>query len=118
MYAICNPNTFTDALGLNPDLERLGDTADKLNTAKDVVKGAQQINRGKNKLKSLSETEGDIYACLNQVTTCSTTGDQMQENFEKSRRTALEGYKDIANGSVNIYQNTPGTIGNGPPSIK
>lgn len=38
----------------------------------------------------------------------------MLENLAKSKRTAIEGYKDIANGSANIYQNTPGTIGNSP----
>ncbi len=118
MYAISNPNAFIDAFGLFPEREKLKDTAEKITSAKETVEGAQQIVKGTSKLKTHQETKDEIYDCLRETKTCAVPGEKMQQDLDNSRRTALEGYKDIANGSVNIYKNTPGTLGNGPPNVE
>ncbi|WP_394680949.1 RHS domain-containing protein [uncultured Comamonas sp.] len=118
MYAISNPNAFIDAFGLFPEREKLKDTAEKITSAKETVEGAQQIVKGTSNLKTHQEKKDEIYDCLRETKTCAVPGEKMQQDLDNSRRTALEGYKDIANGSVNIYKNTPGTLGNGPPSVK
>ncbi|WP_312836081.1 hypothetical protein [Comamonas sp.] len=118
MYAICNPNAFSDALGLDPERGRLKDTAEKIKSAKEGVEGAQQVHKGANKIKTEKIKQRDIGACVLDSTLCNLTGDQMQDIHDRSKRVEQSGLKDIANGSVNIYKNTPGTIGNGAPSIK
>lgn len=118
MYAISNPNKFIDALGLFPERERLKDTAEKLNSAKEGVEGAQQVNKGANKIRNATERDSDIGDCVIGLAVCNQTGDQMQQEHERAKKVRTDGLKDMANGSVKIYKNTPGTIGNGAPSIK
>lgn len=82
------------------------------------MQGAQQVHKGANTIEKSRNTRGDIGDCVLDSKLCNMTGDQMQDINDRTYKTEQGGLKDMANGSVKIYKNTPGTLGNGVPSIK
>ncbi|MEG1280133.1 MAG: RHS repeat-associated core domain-containing protein, partial [Comamonas sp.] len=118
LYSISDPVNLTDATGLEPKLEEARKESEKLKQSKDAVQGAKKIKDGANKVKNSHDKRYDIGSCVLEPTTCKMTGEEMQMKYDQSKKELKDGYKDIANGSVSVYENTPGTLGNGGRPIK